>query len=383
MSVNSNSPATAPRRNWLGVGYDDWQLASAILVSKIVLFLFAAQAFSALADESIGGFRPALELWNRWDSLPYLEIAEHGYRSTGDSINRLVLFPLFPWCVRLITLMTHDYLISGIIISTIAVVIAAIAFRRLTALDYDGAIANRAVWFLLIFPTAFYLQIAYAEALFMALAIGAFVAARKDRWLLAGTLGCFASMTRINGALLAPALAIEAFIQLRDTRQWRWHYLWLGLIPMGLGIYLFINYHVSGNAFKFMQIQHDHFFKHVTWPWIGIRDRIGYIWSDQPMDAVTTGWQESLFILIGLVGTVISWCTLRTSYSVWMTLNWLLFTSAGFILCVPRYTLAMFPLFILFARFAQNSIWFAVLTMWSLLFLALFVGIFIQGFWLS
>lgn len=380
-ATEAKSPPS--RRKLLGVERVDWQTAGAIVAIKVVLFLFAAQAFTALASEKVGGFRESIELWNRWDSLPYLEIAEYGYRATGDSINRLVLFPLYPWSVRAVAWVTGDYLVSGMLISAVAVVLAAILLRRLVSIDDEDAVASRAVWFLAIFPTAFFLHIAYAEAMFLALAIGAFVAARNDRWILAGILGALASMTRINGALLAPALGLEAFIQLWTTRRWNWRYLALGLIPIGFGVYLWINYHVSGDPFKFMAIQREHFFKHVSWPWVGIRDRVGYIWAASPMDAVVTGWQESLFILLGLVCTIISWWKLRPSYSIWMTLNWLLITSAGFLLCIPRYTLAMFPIFILFGRMARNPVWFAILTVWSLLFLALFTGIFVQGLWLS
>lgn len=371
------------RSIWHRPGRAEWQIIGGIVALKIILFGFAAQAFSALADEPVADFRAALELWNRWDSIPYLEIAEHGYRATGDSINRLVLFPLFPWCVRALTWITRDYLVSGMVVSTVGVLIAAILLGRLTALDHDRSTSSGAIWFMVIFPTAFFLQIAYAEAMFLALAIGAFIAARKDQWILAGIFGALASMTRLNGVLLAPALGIEAFLQLAATRRWNWRWLALGLIPLGFGVYLWLNYSVSGNAFKFVQIQQEHFFKHFSWPWVGITARVRYICGHPPIDAVITGWQESLFIALGLVCTVISWFKLRPSYSVWMSLNWLLFTTAGFIICVPRYTLAMFPIFILFARASRHPIWFAALTAWSLLFLALFTGIFVQGLWVS
>ena len=40
--------------------------------------------------------------------------------------------------------------------------------------------------FLLIFPTAYFLHIGYTESLFLALVLGSFLAARTDRWWLAG-----------------------------------------------------------------------------------------------------------------------------------------------------------------------------------------------------
>ncbi len=87
--------------------------------------------------------------------------------------------------------------------------------------------------------------------------------------------------------------------------------------------------------------------------------------------------------MLGLVCTAVSWFKLRPSYGVWMTLNWLLFTSAGFLMCIARYTLVMFPIYIFFAQLGRRPVWFATLTTWSLLFLALFVALFVRGWWLS
>ncbi len=362
---------------------DDWQVLALLIVCKVVLFFYGVQAYVALANQRTGGFRAALEIWNRWDSLLYLEIAEHGYRAVGDSINRLVLFPLYPWLVRLAAFFTRDYFTGGLIVSAIALLAAGVALRRLVELDEQPSTAQRAVWFLAIFPTAFFLHIAYAEALFLALTLGAFLAARKERWVVAGLLGAAATLTRMNGILLAAALLPELFFQWRAKRQWEWRWLALLLLPLALGLFLWINDRVGGSPFRFAQIQHEHFFKQFTWPWVGIAAKVRHFSVNPARDAVLVGTQEMIFILLGLAATIGSWFTLRLSYSVWMTLNWLVFTSAGYLLCTPRYTLALFPLFILFARRARHPVWYAAITIWSLLFLALYVGIFVQGWWIS
>jgi hypothetical protein len=64
-----------------------------------------------------------------------------------------------------------------------------------------------------------------------------------------------------------------------------------------------------------------------------------------------------------------------------MTLNWALFAAASFIMSVPRYTLVMFPIYILFAKLAASRFWSNVITIWSILYLALFVSLFVQGRW--
>lgn len=94
------------------------------------------------------------------------------------------------------------------------------------------------------------------------------------------------------------------------------------------------------------------------------------------------GTEEFFFIILGLACTVWCWLSLRKSYAVWMTFNWLLWTSTSFILSTPRYTLILFPVYILFARLAaRRPVWGGVITAWSLLFLALFVSLFVRGYW--
>ncbi len=61
--------------------------------------------------------------------------------------------------------------------------------------------------------------------------------------------------------------------------------------------------------------------------------------------------------------------------------NWLLFTTSSFVLSVPRYTLVLFPLYLLLARLAAHRTWHMTLTVCSLLFMALFIILFVQGRW--
>jgi len=48
---------------------------------------------------------------------------------------------------------------------------------------------------------------------------------------------------------------------------------------------------------------------------------------------------------------------------------------------MPRYTLTMFPIFILFGLLGRNRFWTGVLTVWSLLLFALFALLFTGGEW--
>jgi hypothetical protein len=93
------------------------------------------------------------------------------------------------------------------------------------------------------------------------------------------------------------------------------------------------------------------------------------------------GTQVLFYLAVGLAGAIAAALLLRPSYAVWMVLNWLLFASQSWDISSPRYTLVMFPLFILLARLARRRTWDVAITVWSLLWLGLFVSEFVCGHW--
>lgn len=377
---NKNERPVKEQRALWGLRREELELMAMLIAFKALLFLFAGQTYQVLQNQRLAGFRAWFEIWNRWDSINYQKLAEFGYNATDEMRPRLVFYPLYPWAVRLFTFITHDYLISAFIVSTIASLATAIIFYRLVALEFSKELAQRSVWFLFIFPTSYFLHIGYTESLFLMLALGAMLSARRQQWLLAGILGALTCLTRVNGLVLIPALFIEAAHQYWTTRRWQWQWLAIGIVGLGFGGYLLLNNHVTGDPFAFSSIMRQNFHKSLTWPWIGIDSSIGAL-KREAGDAQMIGVQELLFIALGLVCTIVSWIKLRPIYSVWMTINWLLFTSVTFVLSVPRYTLTMFPIFILFAMLAARRIWLAAITFWSILYLGFFASVFVSGRW--
>lgn len=271
---------------------------------------------------------------------------------------------------------------SAFLVSGIASVALGLVFRELVRLDYSERIAQSAVLFLFIFPTSYFLHIPYTESLFLALALGTFLAARTNRWLLVGVLGFFACLTRINGLVLCPAILFEVWAQYRQTRKFNAKWLWVGLIPLGFGGYLLLNRYVSGEFLMFLTYQREHWFRRPAFPWWGIWERSKSVFDVSPTSAQMIGVQETLFVLIGLFAIIAGWRFLRPSYRVWMIINWLLFVSTTFVLSVPRYTLVLFPIFILMALAARRNWWAQTLfVVWSLLFLALFTIQYVKGWW--
>lgn len=363
-----------------GLRADETRLIAMMLAIKSLVFLFGGQSYQAHADQPIDGVYGWLEIWNRWDALNYQKLAVHGYNAVGDMRPTMVFYPLYPWTTRLLAFFVNDYLVSAILVSTLASLAAGILLYRLVQLDFSRATASFAVWFFFIFPTSYFLHIGYTESLFLMLALGCVLAARTEHWGLAGLLGALACLTRPTGLVLIAALLIEAVQQYWTNRRWNWSWLYVAIVPLGFGGYLWINYHVAGNPFAFLTIREEFYHISLAPPWTGVREAIDSM-NRTPAQAQIVGVQECLFIALGFICTIASWIKLRPIYGVWMTGNWLLVTSVSFVASVPRYTLTMFPIFFLFAMLAKRRLWFVVITVWSLLYLALFAGLFAWGRW--
>src|SRR5712692_2677036 len=198
-----------PKSDWLVIGW--------VLATKILLFVFGIKAYQVLENERATGVRGRLELWNHWDAPHYLELAQMGYTAKG--VWKAWFYPFYPWCVRIVAFLNGNYLVSALVVSAIALLTAALVLRRLVQIDFSPEVALRSVWFFLIFPTAYFLHAPYTESLFLALVLGSVFAARRDVWWLAGTLGALSWMTRANGIVLVPALAVEAGYQLWKTKR--------------------------------------------------------------------------------------------------------------------------------------------------------------------
>lgn len=376
-------PTSNVRAPWL-----DREAVAFVLSTKALMLVYAAVAFTVLSDQPSGFFYGWLERWNQWDGPHYIDIARDGYVTTDlrskDQRLWIVFYPLYPWAVRVVSVVLRDYLVSAHVVSLLGAVATGLTFRRLAELDVDRRLARSALVFMFIFPTAYFFHAVYTESVFMALALGCFLAARKRSWMWAGILGALACMTRVTGLILVPALLVEAYTQYREegARRFRAEWLWILLAGAGFAVYLLVNYAVWGDPLYFQKVLKQYWYKSLTWPWVGVGSTWGNVSNRGAADGMLVGRLELFFIALGLACTVWSWRRLRPSYSVWMTLNWLLFTSTSFIMSTPRYTLSLFPMYLLFARLAEDRpLAGTLITVSSVMLLALFTGQFVQGHW--
>ncbi len=323
-----------------------------------------------------------LDKWNRWDAPWYIDIAQKGYVNEGESRFFIVYFPFYPFLIKVFSFIFLDFVLSALIVSNIFYIIAAYFLYRLVLLDYNKNAALMAVTFFSIFPTAYFLHAGYTESLFVALAIGSFYFARTEKWLAASVLGMFASATRLVGIILLPALLLEYFQQKNfKFSKIKKNVLFIPLISAGLLVYLLINYSVFGDALRFSQVQKEHWAQESSVPLAGFGGALNSMSWREGTDKITVGASQLVFAIMGLLFSLYSFKKLRLSYTFYITASWLVAISTSFWMSIPRFTLAMFPIFICLASFRISDRLKYSLICLSAAFYIFFLSLFIQGIW--
>lgn len=209
-----------------------------------------SRSFSAVGNALLSGFV-------RWDSVWYIDIAAHGYAIKDVEP---AFFPLYPLLMRAGSLVTGSYVVSGLLISIVAFLVALVLLDRLARLDLPEDVARRAVVLLAVFPAALFFSAIYTESIFLVLELGAIYAARRGKWWLAGILGALGAATRNTGVLLVVVLVVLYLYGpreraapiavgargLRPRYRLRWDVLGIALVPLGLAAYLiYLQAHVG------------------------------------------------------------------------------------------------------------------------------------------
>jgi len=159
----------------------------------------------------------------RWDAGWYRSIAADGYfwnEVTG--VGNVAFFPLYPVLVRVLATTGLPLFWAATVLSHLSFLAAVVLLQRLQSLRTGAPADSSRLLALLTFPWAFFLLAPYSEALFLALALGSFVAAHRDRWGLVALLGFLAGLTRLFGLALVPPLLLLALRRDSSPGPSRW-----------------------------------------------------------------------------------------------------------------------------------------------------------------
>jgi hypothetical protein len=214
------------------------------------LAMWALWRITHLAVELAVGGRPD-DLW--WDDGYYRTILRQGYEpfEPYGVWQQTNFFPLLPWITRVVQVAVRSEAVAMHLVVTAAQVAAVVLLYRLGKTCFDRRVALGAVALLLLSPASVFLWMYYSEGLFLALSMGALLAAERDRPRLAGLLGAGVAATRSIGVLIALPLAL-AQIQRRRRIDRRIAYV---LLPaLGLAAVMLAQWVQAGDPLAFSKV---------------------------------------------------------------------------------------------------------------------------------
>lgn len=286
----------------------------------------------------------AVDVLARWDSNWFLRIAEDGYAWPSATP---AFFPLYPTLTGLVgRALAGHYVAAAVLVSLAAGACAFVLLHRLTELRVDADAARRTVLFLALAPVSLFLGVAYSESLFLALAVGCFLAAerRSPGW--AAVLAGLALLTRPQGIALLPALAVLS---------WRLRASWtrtLGLLAVPVA--LFLVYPLTlwawvGEPLAFVHAE-SQWDRHLSW----LGPLGGALRATQDGDVVELAFAVGMTAL-----AVVAWRRLGAAYGLYALTVLALAASApserlGGLYSFPRLSLVAFPCFMALASVVRD-----------------------------
>lgn len=378
-----------------------------------IFMLFVAVAI--LAFQMKEG-RVTLELllnsFCRWDANHYIKIAQNGYRGAvefcdvcreallakgvsqqildGGQHLFIVFFPLFPWIMKLFGFLLVDVRIAGLLISILAFGAGCVYVYSLAEIDYGEETAQNSVVLLALFPFGFFFGGIMSESLFLMVSAATLYHIRKHQWWRVIFWGIFASLCRMQGALLILPAGLEMLvwyepwkmIRTKDfskLRELLTKCFSLLLMLGGSVIYMLINWVVEGHPFSFMVYQKSHWNNGLAWP----TDTLTYVFQNAfspnyNLQMRATLWIPQAVLAVFCVLLIIAGIKkIRPAYTGYVIGYILLTYSSAWLLSAGRYLSCCIPLFLVIAVLGQKRKWIVQIS--AVVFFALQM-LFYQGY---
>jgi hypothetical protein len=288
------------------------------------------------------------DVWARWDSAFFLQIAEHGYDRTTAAF-----YPLYPGVVAVLgRVFFGQYIVAGVVVSLAAALGAFLLLHRVAEerLGADGA--RRAVLYLALFPMALFLQAVYSESLYLLLVLAAFVLAERGRFGWAGVVTGLAILTRVTGVALLPALALIAWRHRDRLRS----FAGLALAVPVAAAYPLLLWQQIDDPWAFVHAQ-ERWHRHLSaaGPLGGIWDALTN-WVPPGADhahALAVNAEALIALVLFVALTVIAWRRFGAPYGLFAAVSLAIPLSLPSdrwpLLSMPRFGLVIFPLFMALA----------------------------------
>ena len=397
----------------------------------------AAETSAGSQDGKIYLNEPFLNRHVSWDSEYYLAIAVGSYEdsnirrvgdswvSTGGGFWPFVIpeaaggarqgislsyafFPFYPFVIRVLSVPLSllglnaiaTATLAGVMVSLLGTLAATLALFELGRTDTSAALSTtsgeegglRAAFYLLIFPSSFFLAQVYTEGLFVGLAFSSLLLLRRRHLGASAALAVLATFTRAAGVALAIPLLLSWLREgewIEMDLEWRQIYF-KGLPWPAIGralvvlapVLAFLLWRVSYYGMAFSRVEAEYFGRGLL--------SLGYTyaaWSDAFRSLFGSNPQAAAYyavefgaILLGFVACIAG--LRRHPDLAWfgLLLVFLSFTS-GPAQGMHRYVLGAPPVFLFLSRLGQNPTFDRLWTIASILVMGMMATMFMFDMW--
>jgi hypothetical protein len=364
-----------------------------------------------------------------WDSEFYLAIAVDGYES--DNVRRANAFfdegqgagfwpfyippnvgstnglslsyaflPLYPLSIRALSLPLAligmspiaTATLAGVIVSLLGTLAAMLAIYELgrEELGEEGGI--RTAFYLIIFPSAFFLAQVYTEGLFIGLAFWSLVFIQRKQFLWAALLAILATFTRSVGVLLVVPLFL-AWLRTEEWRdldlEWRqiyfrglpWRTLWHAIVVIS-PLIAYQLWRISYFGLAFTKVEETFFSRKLLSlgaSFVGWSQGFQALFGDGTQSAAYYAIEWGA-IFLGVLACILTWRKYR-DLAIFSFLVIIISFTSGVAQGMHRYVLAAPSLFLLLGRWGNNRAFDRVWTIVSLLLMGMMATLFSFDMW--
>ncbi|WP_433054637.1 glycosyltransferase family 39 protein [Dactylosporangium sp. CS-033363] len=389
--VGSQTAGDRPWRRALLVGF------GIFAASKIALAVVTAFAWIGEKRPNVTATYLAAQWASQWDSKWFVDIAQRGYYPEPDKAPA-AFFPMYPMLIRGLTPICFGKpWVAALLVANLAAFGALVVLYRLTEREFDRVIAGRTVFYLVAFPTAFFLTAAYNEGLFIGLMLATLYCLRQQHWWWAGAFGGLAVFTRSAGILLAGAFVWE-YVRVNRFRLKR-SALAILLIPVGVAGVAAFSINAYGEPFAFLKAQR-YWGRHLDWPWMpvlrggkslvtshGLRFGFSDLWVHNLLELAT-----ALMCIAALVLCFVGpWKLRRDQWvlplvGIGLTLLMISFPSSHLpypLYSASRFGLEVFPAFMILARIGARPWVDRIVVALFFMLQAILAAYFVRGGWVA
>lgn len=372
---------------------------------------------------------PFLNRHVSWDSEYYLAIAVAGYEaptihrihaelgaSSGPGYWPFVIpsnaqaqpgislsyafFPFYPLMIRLFAIPLSVFglnqiataSLAGVTVSLLGTLAAMLALYEFAKDDLDEAGGLRAAFYLVIFPSGFFLAEIYTEGLFIGLAFSSLLLARRGYRGWAAVLAVFATFTRAVGVLIFIPLLISWIKEwewMELDMEWKqiyyrglpWKVIFRGLIVFA-PLAAFLIWRVSYYGLAFSKVEEEFFGRGMLAfgnTFISWSEGFKAIFGTNP-NAAAYYFVEWLGIIIGFIACIAGFKRHPDIAIFGFLVVFLSFTS-GPAQGMYRYVLSAPPVFLFLSRLGKNPVFDRLWTIASILIMGMMCTMYMFDMW--